>query len=324
MLLRRLLRPLCVFGAVLGLLAFPAPKAEALRTSDAVQAATVAVAATDVLFSPAEAFRTLSQLVAARVIEATRQFSPGLAERIDSLLAKRRGGAEGAPQSAAARTGSALAQVAGVAIIGLVIALIVLVTALGPLEGIIRTVEADVSGAFWRGLLAQTITLPLIGAILLALAVTVIGLLVVPIVLFLSVLGMAGVGTLGALAVAAVIGRARASNDRARSRAGLLRALLLGYGLIWLPWLVAALLVAVPGVGLATRIVALASTWVVVTVGIGAVIRSRGGLRVPDVVPARVAAGAPAPQPDWSTPTPVSGVVAARRPTPAEQHAGVK
>ncbi len=321
---RRLLRPLRLFGILVGMLVLSGRDVSAQSSRSAAQAVGVAVVASDALFSPGEALRSLSQLVAARVIEATRQFSPGLAERIDSLLAKRRGGAESAPQSAAARTGSALAQVGGVMIIGLVIALIVLVTALGPLEGIIRTVEADVSGAFWRGLLAQTITLPLIGAMLLALAVTVIGLLIVPIVLFLSVLGIAGVGTLGALAVAAVIGRARAADDRARTRAGLLRALLLGYGLIWLPWLAAALLVAVPGAGLATRIIALASSWVVATVGIGAVVRSRGGLRVPDAVPARVAAGAPAPQPDWSTPTPVSGVVAARRPTPAEQHAGVK
>jgi hypothetical protein len=313
-----------VLSVLLGLLVFSGTSLEAQRPSNAAMAAHGAVVAADAIFSPAEALRSLSQLVAARVIEATRQLSPGLAERIDSLLAQRRGGADSAPQSAAARTGSALAQVGGVAAIGLVIALIVLVTALGPLEGIIRTVEADVSGAFWRGLLAQTITLPLIGAVLLALAVTVIGLLIVPLVLFLSVVGIAGVSTLGALAVAAVIGRARASGDRARSRAGLLRALLLGYGLLWLPWLVAALLVAVPGAGLAARIVALAASWVVATVGIGAVIRSRGGLRVPDAVPARVASGAPAPQPDWSTPTPVSGVVAARRPTPAEQHAGVQ
>lgn len=326
MLVQRLLRPLRVFGVLLALLAGHEARAQQAPSSVAIASA-VAVAsavAPDAIFTPADALRSLSQLVAARVMEATRQLSPGLAERIDSLLAKRRGAADREPQSAVARTTSALVQVAGVSMIGVVIALIVLVTALGPLEGIIRTVEADVSGAFWRGLLAQTITLPLIGAVLLALAVTVIGLLVVPIVLFLSVLGIAGVGTLGALAVAAVIGRARASGNKARSRAGLLRALLLGYGLIWLPWLTAALLVAVPGVGLAARIVALASSWVVVTVGVGAVVRSRGGLRVPDVVPARVAAGAPAPQPDWSTPTPVSGVVAARRPTPAEQHAGVK
>src|SRR5690606_155470 len=105
-----------------------------------------------------------------------------------------------------------------------------------------------------------------------------------------------------------------ATDDRARLRAGLLRALLIGYALIWLPWLAAALLVSVPGLGLATRIVALAATWVAATVGTGAVLRSRGGVRIPDVVPARSALSASAPAPDWSTPTPVMGVVAARLP----------
>jgi hypothetical protein len=194
-----------------------------------------------------------------------------------------------------------------------VIALVVLVTALGPLEGVIRTVEADVSGAFWRGLLAQAIVLPVLSLVLLGLALTVVGLLLVPIVLLGATVATAGVGTLGVLALAAVIGRARAADESARSRARLLRALLSGYAVVWLPWLAAALLVAVPVLGLTTRIVALATTWVLLTVGIGAVIRSRGGVRVPDLPSAPSIGGRPAPQPDWSTPTPVAGVVAAPR-----------
>lgn len=259
-----------------------------------------------------ELLQVALQRVAARMVEASRQLSPSLADRLDAMLQERNGGAEQPQVSAARRTGSALARVSGVAVIGLVIALVVLVTALGPLEGVIKTVEADVSGAFWRGLLAQAFALPILAAILLALALTVIGLLVVPIAIMASLVVVAGVSTLGILAVAAVIGRSRASNDRARSRAGLLRALLIGYAVVWLPWLVAALLVSVPGIGLAARIVALAATWVAATVGTGAVLRSRGGVRIPDVVPARTAIGASAPAPDWSTPTPVMGVVAAR------------
>ncbi len=273
--------------------------------------------APSVVASPADAVRSFLRHTAERMVEAGRQLSPGLAERLDSLLQQRRGGAEQAPQSGARRTGEAMLHVAGVSIIGLVIALIVLVTALSPLEGVIRTVEADVSGAFWRGVLAQAITLPIVGAIMLLLALTLVGLLVVPILLFAVTLAIAGVGTLGILAVAAVIGRARGGGD-ARSRARLLRALLTGYGIVWAPWVAAALLVAIPGVGLGARVVALATTWVIGTVGVGAVVRSRGGRRIPDVVPVRTAVGAPAPAPDWSTPTPVTGVVAAQRPTVAQ------
>ena len=264
-----------------------------------------------------ELLRTLLAGVSQRLIEASRQLSPSLGERVESLLQDRANAAERVPRSAGARTGSALLRVGGVSMIGLAIALVVLVTALGPLEGIIRTVEADVSGAFWRGVVAQAIALPVLALVLLGLAVTVVGLLAVPIALLASTLLVAGAGTLGVLAVAAVIGRARASGPAARSRAGLLRALIIGYALLWLPWLIAALLVAVPGVGLGARVIALASTWVVATVGLGAVVRSRAGRRVPDVVPARAAVGAPMPAPDWATPTPVSGIVAARLPSAA-------
>ena len=305
----RVRRVLALLGALLGVL-FTAPRAlEA-------QAAPGSVSMPG-LPAVRQAIREVVGAAAERVVQSGRQLAPGLAERLDSLLQQRRMGDDGQPLSGGARTGQALIQVAGVSIIGLVLAMLVLVTALGPLEGVIRTVEADVSASFWRGLIAQAITLPLIALVLLALALTVIGLLAVPIVLLASTLAIAGVATLGILAVAAVIGRARASGDAARSRAKLLRALLTGYGIVWAPWVLAALLVAVPVGGLVARIVALASTWVVATVGIGAVVRSRGGLRVPEA-PARVSKlGAPAKQPDWSTPTPVAGVVAARRPTPA-------
>lgn len=269
-----------------------------------------------------QAIREVVGIAADRVVQSGRRLAPGLAERLDSLLEHRRTGDDGEPLSSGERTGSALLQVAGVSIIGLVLAMLVLVTALGPLEGIIKTVEADVSASFWRGVIAQSITLPIIALVLLALALTVIGLLAVPIVLMASTLLIAGVATLGILAVAAVIGRARASGDAARSRARLLRALLTGYGIVWAPWILAALLVAVPIGGLIARIIALASTWVVATVGVGAVVRSRGGRRVPDA-PVTVArlGGTSVKQPDWSTPTPVAGVVAARRPTPLDTQA---
>jgi hypothetical protein len=311
------MRPLRGVFALLGVLAallLPVQRASAIVPAAVSVAASVAATAPLDALSPGEALETLLRTVAQRVVQATRDVAPGLADRIDALLERRRGQADAPPVSGARRTGSALLQVSGVSIIGLVIALVVLVTALGPLEGIIRTAEADVSGAFWRGLVAQLIALPALGLAILGLALTVVGLLLVPIVLLAATLGIAGVGTLGLLSVAAVIGRARARDDAARSRARLLRALLTGYALIWLPWLLAALTVAVPVLGLTTRIIALASSWVVVTVGVGAVVWSRGGLRVPEPMRPITSGAAAAAQPDWSTPTPVGGVVAARRP----------
>lgn len=260
-----------------------------------------------------EVVRSLLVTAGERVIQSVREVAPGVMQRIDSIIDARRGAHLDEP--AGRRTGRALLQVLGVSIVGLVLALAVLVTVLGPLEGIIRTIEADVGGAFWRGLIAQVITLPVLSLLVLALALTVIGLLLVPIVLMGASLAVAGIGTLAMVAVAAVIGRARAADDVGRSRAGLLRALLTGYGIVWAPWFAAAAFVAVPGVGLLSRLVALASSWGIITVGIGATIRSRGGRLVPDLVAPALASGKPAPAPDWSTPTPVTGVVAAQRPT---------
>ncbi len=304
--MRRFARLLTLVGA-LAALTIPSPRGvHAQGVADAAE--TVAEAVTT-----ADAVRRLVQTAAARVVESVRAVAPSAVDRLDGLLQGRGASDAVAPEPAGARTAHALLQVTGVAVIGLVIALVVLVTALGPLEGVIRTVEADVSGAFWRGLLAQAIALPILSLVLLGLALTVVGLLLVPIVLLGATVAGAGIGTLGVLALAAVIGRARAVDESARSRARLLRALLSGYAVVWLPWLAAALLVAVPVLGLTTRIVALASTWVLLTVGIGAVIRSRGGVRVPDLPTAPAIGGKPAKQPDWSTPTPVAGVVAAPR-----------
>jgi hypothetical protein len=262
-----------------------------------------------------EVVRSLLMSAGDRVVQSVRDAAPGVVERVDSILDARR--AARADESAGRRTGRAVLQAVGVALIGLVLALAVLVTVLGPLEGIIRTVEADVSGAFWRGLLAQVVALPLLSLLVLVLTLTVIGVLLVPLVLLAAVLAIAGIGTLALVAVSAVLGRARATDRRGRSRAGLLRALLSGYAMVWAPWVVAASLVAVPGAGLFARVVALASSWGVVTVGIGATLRSRGGRLVPDTVPPALAAAGPAPAPDWSTPTPLTGVVAAQRPTPS-------
>lgn len=306
------LRGVLALLGVLTVLLLPAQRASAIVPTAVSVAAAAAANAPLSALSPDDALETLLRTVAQRVVQATRDVAPGLADRLDALLERRRGQADAPPVSSARRTGSALLQVSSVSIIGLVIALVVLVTALGPLEGIIRTVEADVSGAFWRGVVAQLIALPALGLAMLGLALTVVGLLLVPIVLLAATLGIAGVGTLGLLSVAAVIGRAR--DEAARSRARLLRALLVGYAMLWLPWLLAALTVAVPVLGLTLRIIALASSWVVVTVGVGAVVWSRGGLRVPEPVRPITSGAAVAAHHDWSTPTPVGGVVAARRP----------
>jgi hypothetical protein len=91
--------------------------------------------------------------------------------------------------------------------------------------------------------------------------------------------------------------------------------LLLGLLLFYVVWLVAAVLGWAPVLGAALRLFASAVTWVAVTVGFGAALLTRGGTREA----AAAAPGPPAREEDedqWQTPTPVTGVTAARRPTP--------
>src|SRR6187402_1075434 len=147
------------------------------------------------------------------------------------------------------------------------------------------------------------------------------GILAIPIVVLAWSLAYAGAFTLGLLAVALVIGRAIAGRGgSAGSRAAALRGLVVGLLALSFVWFGASLLASVPVAGILSRLTALAFTWAVATVGLGAVVTSRGGIakiRI-DTTLTEVAV------PVWQTPTPVQGVVAARRPvTPASSATSV-
>jgi hypothetical protein len=70
------------------------------------------------------------------------------------------------------------------------------------------------------------------------------------------------------------------------------------------------------GVGVALRVIGALATWTAVSVGLGAVIMTRAGTRVSASAAAQIKP-APTAEHEWQTPTPVTGVTAARRPTPA-------
>ena len=201
--------------------------------------------------------------------------------------------------------------VAGIFGIGLVIGLIVLTTAEDSLTAVAKAAARDIGGSFWVGLLWQALAVPLLTVMVLGCILTIIGILAIPIVVLAWALAYAGAFTLGLLAVALVIGRAIAGRGGSSgSRAAALRGLVVGLFALSLVWLGASLLASVPVAGLLSRLIALAFTWAVATVGLGAVVTSRGGIakiRV-DTTLTEVAV------PVWQTPTPVQGVVAARRP----------
>jgi hypothetical protein len=164
--------------------------------------------------------------------------------------------------------------------------------------------------------------------LIVGLAVTVVGLLALPLAIVAFVAAAVGLGTLGFLAVCFVIGRALVGGEAARrlrasvARVDAVRALTTGVALFAIVWIGAALLRGTPTAGLLVRAVALSLTWVAVTAGLGAALLSRAGTQGPRRgADAAVATGAvPTDRsgvPVWQTPTPVSGIVAARRPVPS-------
>jgi len=83
-------------------------------------------------------------------------------------------------------------------------------------------------------------------------------------------------------------------------------------------WVLASAFAWAPVVETVLRGVAVAITWVATTAGLGAAVISRGGTKR-SAPTASFAAVNDIPVNDipWQTPTPVTGVVAARRPTPS-------
>lgn len=183
------------------------------------------------------------------------------------------------------------------------------------LDGVVTALEQQFSRSFWVGVLAQLAAIPVLLLVLLGLAISLIGILLVPFAIVAYVIALAGLCTLGFLAVARFTGRAF-FRDRANSRAVTLQSLSIGLVIYLGLWLLAAIFVWSPMAGSMLRAVAFAGSWVALTFGLGATLLTRAGTQKDGVT-------TPKPKPaddlSWQTPTPVSGVVAARRPVAAVQ-----
>lgn len=188
------------------------------------------------------------------------------------------------------------------------------------LEGVVETVEHAFSRSFWAGVIGQLALLPAFLVLIVALAITLVGILLIPFGVVAFWIAAAGLTTIGFLALAQVTGQALL-RGRAREaltdRGATLRALIVGVVIYTGLWVVAAAFVWSPVVGGVLRGIAFAVCWVAATTGFGAALLSRAGTR--REAPAVAPAGRPSVPPpmEWQTPTPIGGVVAARRPTPA-------
>lgn len=228
--------------------------------------------------------------------------------------------AGGAQASAAATEPGARSGVLhGVALVGgwlavlLVISIGVLTLASDNLAAVADALERHYGDALVAGVAGQVAFAPLLVALVVALALSILGILLVPFAVVAYLVLCAGLVMLGFLATAVVVGRgwrpAPPGSDRAR-RASTLRALVVGLLVLLAPWLAAALLASWPAAEWLARGVALAVTWVACTAGLGAGLISRAGIRRARSSEAQHALASPS----WQTPTPVSGVAAARRP----------
>lgn len=197
-----------------------------------------------------------------------------------------------------------------------VIGLGVVLFARSNLETIAERIRDDFSRAFLFGVAGQVAILPAIILSIVALAITVIGVLLIPFAVVAIVLAAAGALALGFLAMAYVTGEAvmRRENSLSSATSFVLQLLLAGLSLYFLLWVLGGALTWAGVLGGVFRLIAGVVTWVAVTVGFGAALASRGGTRARP----REASAAPPPAEDyaWQTPTPVTGVAAARRPTP--------
>lgn len=193
------------------------------------------------------------------------------------------------------------------------------------LDAVAGALEAAPGRAVLAGVAGQLALAPALVVLVSALTVTVVGILAIPLAVVAFVLAAAGLLTLGFLTAAFVIGRwaaggrtPAAGRPRATAaRAASLRALGAGLALFAIVWVVAALLGGGGAAGLLVRAAAVALSWLAVTAGFGAALRSRAGTRGerPRTGATSTAGGdGRGGVPVWQTPTPIAGVVAARRP----------
>lgn len=206
-----------------------------------------------------------------------------------------------------------------------VIALPVVLFARPKLETVVQQVRSDFGRSFLYGLLGQLALVPALIAICVGLAITILGILLIPFAVVAFVLAALGALALGFLAMGYLVGDRvmRPRGERSPSEGGpTFQVLLIGLSLFLALWVLGSAFTWAGAPGQVLRVIAALATWVAATAGFGATIASRGGRRR--------AAGAALPasrQPEadtmsWQTPTPVTGVTAARRPTPPPANKG--
>jgi hypothetical protein len=182
-----------------------------------------------------------------------------------------------------ARVGLGLAGVLGVFLTAVALGFGLVLFARPNLEIVSDTVTHSFGRAFMTGLIGQILVLPTFGMIVVGLILSVAGILLLPFAVavyaLLVVLGVVG----GYIAVAHAIGetwtRRRMAKGTMLGSPNSYRYLAVGLGALFALWFAWALFAWVPVAGEVMRGAAVLVTWLLATVGFGAALLSRAGVR---------------------------------------------
>jgi hypothetical protein len=248
-------------------------------------------------------------------LEGTTGKIDGEARSLSGQIGRVTVAGENRTTSPQAETKHSVALALGWLVVLVLIGLGVLVFAGNYLDGVGDALEANFARSLLVGIGSQLAFVPVLAVLVIALALTIIGALLIPFAIVAYVLATVGLITLGFLAVARITGEtvATGATRRLSARGAALRAMVVGVTLYLGVWVLAAAFTWAPLVSFALHAIAIAITWVAASAGLGATVLSRAGTRRAALVPASEEESNSA---EWQTPTPIGGVVAARRPTP--------
>ena len=143
-------------------------------------------------------------------------------------------------------------------------------------EIVVNTIRDGVGKSIGSGLLGHLAILPGAVGVVVLLGATIIGILIIPVGLVAYMLVIAGIAMFGFIAVALLTGAAITGGKQRDDtpRGAMLRAFVTGTCAYLALWIVAAALAWMPLVGALLRSLAAGATFVAVTAGFGAVLRS--------------------------------------------------
>lgn len=169
--------------------------------------------------------------------------------------------------------------------LGIVIGWIVIVGVVGfvlmafgadRLEIVIRTMQKGVGKSLGSGLIGQLAIVPGAVAVVVLLAATLVGILLIPLGLVAFMIAVAGIAMFGFIAVATMTGSALTSGSKRDEtpHGAMLRSFFTGTAVYLGMWLIVAALHPVPLLGAMVESFASAVTFIAVSTGFGAVLLS--------------------------------------------------